>query len=123
MKKIIILFLVLTLTFVFVGCSKSPEEENKGDIQTVYIEAHEYGFSPEIVEVNKGQVKLVVENKGTRMHGFGIDELDLDIRLAPGEKTEKIIQVDEPGTYDFYCTVLCGTMGEHSAMEGQIIVK
>lgn len=115
----------MILALSLVGCNTGDGKNGEAteDIQTVYIEANEYAFVPDHVEVNKGEVKFVIKNTGSRMHGFGIEELGVDIRLAPGETVEQVIQFDEAKTYELHCTVLCGSLDEHHAMHGMITVK
>ena len=124
-KKIILVLISIFLVVTLAGCgNESDTAKGDSDVQTVYIEANdEYEFDPNRVEVKTGKIKLVVENVGKRMHGFGIEELNIDEQLAPGQTMEKVIEINEPGTYEFECTVLCGTLSDHKGMMGKLIVK
>ena len=122
MKRVAKLLLLIGLgVLLLVGCGQA--ENNKNEVQTVNIVVDDWGFTPNVIEAKKGEIKLVLENKGKRMHGFGIEEIDLDIRVAPGQTTEKVINIEESGEYDFVCTVLCGTMQQHEGMQGKLIIK
>ena len=126
MKNIIKLFiLIILLSTLLLGCGNQEQNTNNQDdsIQTVVIKANEYHFEPDTIEVKPGKIKLVVENTGKRMHGFAIDEFGIKENLAPGQTIEKDIEVKESGEFQFYCTVLCGTMDDHSGMTGKLIVK
>ncbi len=116
---------ILLISSVLIGCANQEQKSANPDdeIQTVVIKANEYYYSPSTVEVKPGKVKLIVENTGKRMHGFAIDEFGIKENLAPGQKVEKEIEVTESGEFRFYCTVLCGTMDDHSGMTGKLIVK
>lgn len=122
MKKYFALLLIALLTTILVGCG-AEEDNTAGNIQTVNIVAEEWVFTPSTVEVTTGKVKFIIENKGERMHGFAIKELGIDETLAPKQTIEKVYQIDQAGTYQFTCSILCGTYEQHVEMSGQLIVK
>lgn len=120
------LIILIAIVFVLVlsGCVKGDSDDDAvDDVQIVKITAVDWEFIPGNIEVSTGQVKFIVENKGKRMHGLGIKELDFDVRVAPGETVEKTIDISNPGTYEFECTVLCGTLEQHHEMHGILIVE
>ena len=124
--KITLILLISTLVFgTLAGCGNGNDTaKGDTDVQIVNIEANDnYEFNPNQVEVHTGKIKLVVKNVGKRMHGFGIKELDIDEQLAPGQTIEKVVEINEPGTYEFECTVLCGTLSDHKGMMGKLVVK
>jgi uncharacterized cupredoxin-like copper-binding protein len=49
-------------------------------------------------------VTFTLPNEGVTMHNFAIDELGIDIDIAPGETQETVINAPA-GTYEFYCNV------------------
>lgn len=126
MKNIIkLIILTIFIATLLLGCGNQEQSTTNQDesIQTVMIKANEYAFEPNTIEVKPGKIKLVVENTGKRMHGFAIDEFGIKENLSPGQTIEKEIEVKESGEFKFYCTVLCGTMSDHSGMTGKLIVK
>jgi len=122
-KAVLLLGLTLIFSILLVGCGQSNDSNNAEDIQTVHIVAKEWDFEPAQVEVKSGKVKLVIENQGERMHGFAIDELGIDESIGPNQTIEKVVTIDKPGDYKYHCTVLCGSMEQHSAMTGTLTVK
>lgn len=79
-------------------------------------------FSPRFVTVQAGQpVKLRIRNVDTVMHGFAIPALKLDAgEIKAGHVAMLEFTPQEPGTYDFYCTVWCSE--HHLQMRGQLEV-
>lgn len=70
------------------------------------IEATEMAFDPASLEVNAGEsVNLTVANVGQVLHDLTIDDLGLQVEVASGETTTIGLEVDEPGEYEFYCSV------------------
>lgn len=72
----------------------------------VGIEATEMGFDPSSLEVDAGEpVNLAVTNVGQVFHDLTIADLDLQVEVGSGETTTVGLEVDEPGVYEFYCSV------------------
>lgn len=72
----------------------------------VGIEATEMAFDPASFEVTAGvPVNLTVTNVGQVFHDLTFDELDLQVEVASGETATVGLEVDEPGAYEFYCSV------------------
>ena len=120
MKKII-LFLILLITS---SCSE-PNQNNiangNGDVKEFKMTAKQFTFSPETIEVNKGdKVKLVVTSVDVP-HGISIPEYGINERLNPGQPITIEFVADKQGTFTAFCSVFCGS--GHSSMKGKIIVK
>lgn len=86
-----------------------------GVVKEFTIKAFQYGYSPDAIEVNKGdKVKIIVENTDVP-HGIRIP--DLDVR---GENSVEFT-AEESGEFKWYCTIFCGD--GHRSMNGTLIVK
>jgi uncharacterized cupredoxin-like copper-binding protein len=73
--------------------------------QAVEITADDIFFAPTEVSIPaNSDVPLTVTNDGVALHNFSIDELGIDVDIAPGESQEVFVNA-EPGTYEFYCNV------------------
>lgn len=128
-KKSMVIFTLLMLSALIVGCAK-PDNETTLTGQTVVpvetvktfeITAKTFSFEPNTITVNKGDtVKLIVTSVDVD-HGIGIKEYNIRQNVIAG-KTEIIEFIaDKQGTFTFYCSVYCGE--SHKAMKGQLIVK
>ncbi len=55
------------------------------------------------------------------MHGFGLNEYNINVVIDPGET--KIIEfiADKQGVFPFYCTNFCSAL--HQEMQGYLLVK
>jgi len=88
------------------------------------------GFAPNRLVARVGQpIQLQLINKDNSLHSdgggwhqFAIDELDVDFKIAPLDRSEVSSAVDKPGRYDFYCGVCCGGK-ENPCMHGQLVVE
>ncbi len=80
-------------------------------------------FSYDVKEIRakKGDKLTVAFTNTEGFHDFKIDELDIDSGMVKqGDTMEIEIPTDQPGTYEFYCSV-----GEHRAngMWGRLIIE
>lgn len=73
---------------------------------SVTVEAGDLWFDPTSIEVVAGEpTNLALVNRGETFHDLTIDELDLGIGADPGRTTTAGVQIDEPGEYEFTCSV------------------
>lgn len=122
-KKVIIVLLSSLFILLATGCSQGTNNIGSKEVQTVNIVADEWSFTPNNLEVNAGKIKLIIENKGKRVHGIRIKELNFKEEISPGQTVEMVLEINQPGTYEFECSILCGPLEEHKAMKGKLIVK
>ncbi|MEM4969839.1 MAG: cupredoxin domain-containing protein [Sulfolobales archaeon] len=70
----------------------------------IEVELDDYYFEPKSISIPLGEtVRLVLKNEGRSTHTFTIDELGINVRLAPGETRTIEITPDKVGSYIFYC--------------------
>ncbi|MBS3100729.1 cupredoxin domain-containing protein [Candidatus Woesearchaeota archaeon] len=85
------------------------------------ITAKQFSFTPETIEVNKGdRVRLLVTSTDVP-HGIAIKEYGINERLDPGKEVKIEFIADKEGTFTAFCSVFCGS--GHSNMKGKLIVK
>lgn len=72
----------------------------------VIVDAGEMWFDPSALEVTAGEpVNLTVSNRGRVFHDLTIDEFGLQIDVDSDQSTTAGLDLDVPGTYEFYCSV------------------
>lgn len=80
------------------------------------VEMAAFSFAPETVTAEEGRVTLRLQNRDTVRHTFTVDDLDVDVNVAPGQYREVSLLLT-PGTYRFYC------IPHDPRMEGDLIVR
>ena len=101
-QYLLIVALVLMLAGFITGCE--PEEAVPPEETEVNVTAGEGYFDPDVITVDQGQeLTVVVENVTEEDHTFTIDELDVDVSLAPGAQEEVTFTAAEEGSFEFYC--------------------
>ena len=138
MRKIILL-LVLSI-FLVSACSKQKPEDligqgtdvpqnnatdtqnaQNGAIKEFRITAKQFSFTPDTIEVNKGdKVRLIVTSTDVP-HGIAIPEYGINERLEPGKPVTIEFTADKQGSFAAFCSVICGA--GHRDMKGKLIVK
>lgn len=103
----------------------------------ITVRAHRYGYSPEIIRVNRGdRIRLRFISEDVR-HGFYLEGYDLDVDIPPLHTTvalQKPSQRGEPemveevkftanreGKFRYRCSKTCGFL--HPFMLGELIVS
>ncbi|MGV3532102.1 MAG: Sec-dependent nitrous-oxide reductase, partial [Chthoniobacteraceae bacterium] len=82
-------------------------------------------FVPEKIEANVGDTVTVhltnIEQTGDMIHGFGINEHNMNVIVDPGETKTFKLKVTKPGVFAFYCTNFCSAL--HQEMQGYMVVR
>lgn len=94
---------------------------NRREIKMKIVE-NQWKFLPERLTIYSNQEwKFKIYNEDSYPHSFYIKELNINENLPP--KKETIIFINSPtkGTYNFFCSTVCGE--GHYRMTGQIEIK
>jgi nitrous-oxide reductase len=104
---------------------KDAKVKRDGKNVQIWMVAVRSSFTPYKIEVNKGDKVTVylsnIEQTTDELHGFAVNEYNINVVVDPGEM--KIIEfvADKPGVYPFYCTNFCSAL--HQEMQGYLLVK
>jgi len=118
-----------------------PKEENKnpkaiwdqkdarvvrnGRNVEVYMVAVRSTLTPTSFEVNKGDKVTIyltnIEQTTDELHGFAINEYNINVVADPGETKVIEFTADKPGVFPYYCTNFCSAL--HQEMQGYLLVK
>lgn len=92
-----------------------------GKIKKIKLEAYQFGFSPDLISVKKGDiVKLTLTTRDVP-HGVYIKEYGIDIPVAKDQQEHVEFIADKTGEFDILCSVYCGS--GHHQMQGKLIVE
>ncbi len=104
---------------------KDARVERNGKNVEVYMVAVRSSFEPWNFEVNKGDNVTIymtnIEQTTDELHGFGLNEYNLNIVADPGETKVIEFTADKAGVFPFYCTNFCSAL--HQEMQGYLLVK
>lgn len=100
---------------------KQNPDEYISKIKEFNLEAYQFGFTPDIITVKKGDiVKLLVSSRDVT-HGVYIKEYGINVPVNKGKVTKIEFIADKTGEFEILCSVYCGQ--GHSTMKAKLIVK
>lgn len=99
--------------------------ERRGNTVEIWMTATRSHFTPERVEVRKGDRVIWhitnIERARDATHGFGLPGYNVNLSLEPGETTTIEFVADRDGVFTFYCTEFCSAL--HLEMAGYFLVR
>jgi Cu-Zn family superoxide dismutase len=83
----------------------TPAEDGEQARTEITVESVDIDFNPnEFTIPANTDVTVHLPNTGAALHNFSVEELGIDVDIAPGE--EQTITINAPaGTYEYYCDV------------------
>jgi nitrous-oxide reductase len=99
--------------------------ERKGKTVEVWMMAVRSFFAPDVIRVKRGDTVKVhltnIEQTRDELHGFAVDDYNVNIVVDPGETKTVTFKADKPGVHAFYCTNFCSAL--HQEMQGYLLVN
>lgn len=82
-------------------------------------------IAPDVIRVKKGDKITIhitnIEQTRDELHGFAINDYDINIVIDPGETKSVTFKANKSGVFAFYCTNFCSAL--HQEMQGYLLVK
>lgn len=104
------------------GKEKIERKGNRVHVFGTLIRSH---ITPEIIEVNQGDVVTIhltnLELAEDETHGFTVDTYGKHASFEPGKTASVTFVADKAGAFPYYCTEFCSAL--HLEMEGIMLVK
>jgi nitrous-oxide reductase len=99
--------------------------ERDGNNVEIWMTAVRSHFTPEHVEINKGDHVTWhitnIERAYDATHGFSVPAYNINLSLEPGETETIEFEATEDGVFSFYCTEFCSAL--HLEMMGYLLVR
>ena len=89
--------------------------------KVIAVTAERFKFTPGVIQLKVGEPVVLELTSLDRKHGFQVPDLKIDETIEPGKVTRLRIVPDKAATYDFHCSIFCGS--GHEEMAGQIVVS
>lgn len=88
--------------------------------RTFRIQAHQFEYSPAVLQVNPGDRVTIELQAMDVVHGLAVDGYNVAVSAEPGRVAHLSFVAGRPGSFRFRCTVTCGNM--HPFMIGKMQV-
>lgn len=119
--KIDKLLIAMLVFILFAGIPLILAQSEKPQDKIITIEAKQFSYTPETVEVNKGD-RVTIRFISTDVHhGLYIDGYELETNARPGQDGSITFTADETGKFVMRCSVTCGPF--HPYMISYLKVK
>ena len=109
-------FAVLLVACALLGPTAPPPETQRA----LTVSARRYAFTPDRIEVRRGDVVRITFEAEDIPHSFSIDALRICKRAEPGHPVVIEFHADQPGTYPYYCNIT--TDARCRTMRGELVV-
>ena len=104
---------------------KDAKFERSGTNVTVKMTAVRSNYEPNKIEVSQGDHVTIyltnIEQTTDELHGFGLEDYNINVIVDPGETKTIEFVADKPGVFAYYCTNFCSAL--HQEMQGYLLVK
>lgn len=125
----------LPLAFIFALAACAPASSQKSSTKTpppiaepaakqgriIPVTAELWKFTPNAIHVKQGEAVILQVTGISGTHGLAIPGLGINTVIIQGQTVNVDIPTDKLGTYNFLCSISCGS--GHSDMKGQIIIE
>lgn len=121
---------VFTSTLLFLtACAPTSAQQNRTQSpppaatqeRVIPVTAELWKFTPNVLQVKHGEAVILRVTGASGTHGLAIPGLGINEVVIQGQTVSMKIPTDKPGTYDFFCSIQCGS--GHSDMKGQIVIE
>lgn len=118
-KALLTISLGLFLATIMTPAQQPPA--TSGSVHEVQVTAKKYQFTPEPIQVKKGERVRLFITAVDHDHGFQLDEFRIKEKIKKGQTATVEILADHAGTFPFHCSTFCG-LGHHG-MKGTLVVE
>ena len=95
---------------------------NKMLVKMIAVRSTLTPTSFEVKEDDKVTIAVTnIEQTTDELHGFGLEDYNINVVVDPGETKTIEFTADKPGVFAYYCTNFCSAL--HQEMQGYLLVK
>lgn len=100
---------------------KKEETKAETSVKSFTVTASQFKFTPETIEVNKGDTVRLAVTSADVSHGISISQFGINKVLNPSETVNIEFVANEVGSFPIVCSIVCGE--GHTGMKGTLVVK
>lgn len=89
--------------------------------RVIPVTAELWKWTPNVIQAKKGEVVTLQVTGISGTHGFAVPALGIDKTVFMGKTVMIPLPTDKAGTFDFACSIQCGS--GHNDMTGQIVIE
>jgi cytochrome c oxidase subunit 2 len=119
-KRVLIAGALLMSATIISGLALYIRANARPAEREIHITAKKFDFTPDNINLKKGEPVVLVVSSQDRKHGFNLRAFGIRADINPGEAARIRFTPDKTGKFTFSCDVFCGE--GHEDMTGTIVV-
>jgi cytochrome c oxidase subunit 2 len=97
-------------------------QSDESYVKQFVVKAFRYGFDPEVIVVNQGDIVVITVESVDAVHGFYIEDYEIrEDYIVPRSPRTISFVADRMGMFRIHCSTICGPL--HPFMMGQLVVQ
>lgn len=101
--------------------AKEKESSQSAPLKKFAINAYQFAFEPDIIEVDEGDEVLITITSTDVGHGFALPDFGINRKIPPEESVTVTFMADKSGEFEFFSSVYSGKGWKN--MTGKLVVK
>ena len=89
--------------------------------RVIAVTAELWKFTPNVIQAKKDEIVTLQVTGVSGTHGFSVPDLGINETIFIGKTVNIYLPTDRAGTFDFSCSIQCGS--GHNDMKGQIVIE
>ncbi len=94
---------------------------SSGQVKEFTIRAYQFGYEPQLIEVEQGDTVRISAYSSDVPHGLRIRDYNINLQLTGSTPVTAEFIADKPGTFSWSCSIPCGH--SHRNMNGTLVVR
>ena len=118
----LLVLIVIGIAVGTVGMGLAAAQQQDSYVKQFTLKAFRFGFEPERLVVNQGDIVVITIESVDAIHGFYIE--DYEVRqdfITPGSPETVSFVADRMGMFRIHCSTICGSL--HPFMMAQLEVQ
>jgi plastocyanin len=120
--RVILVLIVIGVTVGIVSMGLAAGQQQDSYVKHFTVKAFRYGFEPDRLVVNQGDIVIITIEAMDAIHGFHIE--DYEVRqdfITPASPEIVSFVADKVGMFRIHCSTICGSL--HPFMMAQLEVQ
>jgi len=109
MKKRLMLLAVSAALAITVMILTTDSTLAQNPPRRIEVTASKFSFAPAEIALKKGEPVVLVVHSADAAHGLRFRELNLEVKVDKGSKSEMRFTPDKTGDFVGHCSVFCGS--------------
>ena len=103
-----LIMISIIASFALISLTESSSYSGT-EVVEISIEARQFSYNVSSFTVTRGVLVRLLLTSVDVVHGFGITEYNINVKIPVGSVTKVEFIASKVGSFEYFCTVFCGT--------------